>query len=113
MFSNEEIERRYQENMKEYLQAITPIVKVAYGNTYIKNLSLLRDETFDRLRHLLDLMNVEFSFYNDIPETENCLIPSNSINIMISGDDPGRAAFIERFINNGFILNWREFHVER
>lgn len=88
-------------------------MKVAYGNTYIKNVSLLRDEVFDKIRHLLDLMNVEFSFYNDISETENCLIPRNSINIMISGDDSDRAAFIERFINDGFVLNWREFYVER
>lgn len=109
IISQEELDRLVNEKRKEYLESITPVVKIANGNIWIKNISLMHDEIFDRLRNLLSLLNIEFATHCDVSQTENCY-PRKAIDLILPVGDPDLAAYIQRFINNGYVLDWRKTH---
>ena len=108
IISQEELNRLVNEKMKEYIKSITPTVKVVNDNIWIKNISLVEGEIFDRLRNLLILLNIAFATHYDIAQTENCFAPRKAIDFVLPVGDPDLASYIQSFIDNGYALDWRK-----
>ena len=101
--SEEKIDRRVEEALKEYKKRHIPKVETKYGNTYIswEANDYLTDKTYARVKELLTVMRVEYGVGYGSKEND-------SIYILIAGDDQKRAAFIQKYIDNGYQLSWED-----
>ena len=96
-----EIDRLVQEKRKEYEQFHLAKIEMKYGNTYISYgmRDYITENMAYHLQKLFDLMKVRFSTNIPIDNTEFYYI--------LEGEDECRAQFIQKFIDNGYKLEWR------
>lgn len=100
-----EVNRRVEEARKQWKIDHTPVVTMEYGNTYIsvEKYDYESAVVMDKIKTLLKLMNVEYSVsaftYEFGMKNKYCL--------SIEGEDAERAAFIQKFIDNGCVLSWK------
>lgn len=95
------VEEKLKEAQEAFIRNHTAKVEIKYGNTYIEyfdNDTMVRS-CLQRIALLLNLMGVnEYSH-------ECYAISEKRAGIMIPGEDENRAAFIRRFIENGYVLS--------
>lgn len=99
-----EVNRRVEEAQKQWKIDHTPVVTMKYGNTYISVEEYDHESAvvMDRIKTLLKLMNVEYS----VSALMYGFGMKNKRYISIEGEDAERAAFIQKFMDNGCALNW-------
>ena len=99
--SKEEIDRRLSEKLKEYELQHTAWVYLRHGNTYVgfDTMDYITENLMSRLHMLLDLMRIPFSIHHPFGEDAGYYV-------MIKGEFERRAAYIQKFIDNGYKLVW-------
>ena len=97
--SDIDIDALVKEKMKQYELDHTFKVETKYGNTYVfcKEYDYITQKSEEKLRSLFHLMNVEYYIQPAILQ---------NFSFILEGEDRERADFIQRFINNGYILKW-------
>ena len=95
--TNQNIDELVKKAMQEYYDAHKTTIEMKYGNTYI---TIFDDKIYDRFIKLFELMQIKYSI--DMQEYYD----DGKIVFNISGDNPQRAAFIQKFINNKYRLIW-------
>ena len=98
----EEVDRIVQEKLEEYQQRHIAKVEMKYGNTYISygTYDYITKRGMYVLQKLFGLMGLECSMY--IPFGKD-----DKYYVSIDGEDQERAAFIQKFIDNGYKLSWK------
>lgn len=93
------IEKKLEEKLEEYAQKRIPTVEVKNGNTYIKveEYDHVSFASMQKIWKLLSMMGLEEEIWCD---------PNNGFSYGIKGDNQKRAAYIQRFINDGYKLTW-------
>lgn len=94
------IEKKLEEKMEEYARKRIPVVETKYGNTYIKveEYDHISFANMQRIWKFLSLMGLEEEIWSD---------SNNGFYYGIKGDDSKRAAYIQKFINDGYRLSWK------
>lgn len=99
-----EVNKRVKEARKQWKIDHTPIVTMNYGNTYI-SVAKYDDESavvMDKIQMLLKLMNVEYG----VSHIMYAYGMKNEYYLSVAGADAERAAFIQKFIDNKYVLSW-------
>ena len=102
--TTEEIDKLVKEKLKQYAEEFVQnhkaLVITNNGNTYIsfKTYDYIVQEAVGRLCKLLDLIGIE-SYATYYPDYRK-------YGIVIDGDDANRAAFIQKFIDDNYVLKW-------
>jgi len=101
----DEVDRLVQEKLKEWNQKYIAKVETKYGNTYISYgiYDYITERSMHILQKLFELMDIECSMYipfGEEKEEDRCYVS-------IKGEDQERAAFIRKFIDNGYKLSWK------
>lgn len=101
-YNNMTVEEIMAECKKEYEESHTAKIKLEYGNTYVSfgEMDYVTTKNMQKINTLLDLMGIEY--WVGYPFKEG-----NSFYVMFKGEDPERADFIRRFIDNGYKLSWK------
>ena len=101
IYDQEEIDKLVQERLQEYQQLHVARIILVNGNTYISYgiRNYITEQAMYHLFKLLELMKVEYR--TNIP------MEGESLFIVIDGEDADRAAFIQKFIDNGYKLSWK------
>lgn len=104
-FTQEEIDVMIAERLKEYeeefIEDHTAKVEIKYGNIYVvfNVQDSFTEKSMIKIKTLLDLMKVKYSI--NIP----ILSESGHYYLtIINDDDKAKADFIQKFIDNGYIL---------
>lgn len=101
-----EVNKRLEEARKQWKVDHTPVIKMNYGNTYISVNKYDYEPMYvmNKILTLLQLMNVEYSTSAIVVNFDDN--KENNYYVIINGEDAERATFIQRFIDNGYVLNW-------
>lgn len=96
--TNQNIDELVQQALQDYKEAHKTKVEMKYGNTYI---TVYENGVYARFEKLFELMRIRYSvdlqeYYDD----------DGKVVFNLSGDDAGRAAFIQKFVDNGYRLTW-------
>lgn len=95
----EYMKMKIEEFNKQFLEEHTYKVYTFDGRTYVtcKTRDYITRECETYLWKLLQLMGLEIIVSNGL----------NEYGLAIEGDDPERAAFIQKFIDDGYTLKWK------
>lgn len=98
----DQVAKMLHERVAEYRREHTANVEMKYGNTYISYsvYDYLIEQYLCELIKLFELMRIDYATKIPIGWDETCFIS-------ISGEDADRAAFIQKFIDNGYVLSWK------
>ena len=98
-----EVDRLVQEKLKEWHQKHIAKIELKYGNTYISY--DVRDHITEQgvciLQKLFGLMGIECAVHMPICDSDERYY------LCIEGENQERAAFIQKFIDNGYKLSWK------
>lgn len=96
-----EVDKKLREYYEQYRIDHTPVVSTKYGNTYISVNKYDYDSCriMKRIEMLLDLMKTKYC--------SSLIAEDEQFFLSIEGEDVERASYIQRFIDNGYALEWR------
>jgi len=99
---NAEIEARLAEAEEKWKENHKPKISMKYGNTYISFglFDHITQTAMGTIHLLLWLMGIKFSV--SFPFTED-----DSYFTMFEGEDSARTEYIQKFIDNGYCLDWK------
>ena len=97
----EQIDKRVAEYVKEFEKKHTAWVVLNNGNTYVgcDVYDRVTEIIISNLRQLVQLMGIEYSIKYPFADDKGYYL-------VIEGEDKARADFINKFIDNGYKLNW-------
>lgn len=99
---NAEIEAMLAEAEEKWKEDHAPKISMKYGNTYIsfRLFDHITQTAMSTIHLLLRLMRIKFSV--SFPFSED-----DSYFTMFEGEDSARAEYIQRFVDNGYRLDWK------
>lgn len=92
------IDELVKKALQEYNDSHKTKVETKYGNTYV---TVYEDSIYAYLEKLFKLMKIRYSV-----DLQEYFSDDGKIVFNIDGDDANRAAFIQKFVNNGYRLTW-------
>lgn len=97
----QELNRFVDEKMKQYVNDRQFKVETKYGNTYVfcKEYDYMVEYLDQRLRKLFDIVDIKYAIQRKIGDT--------NFSFILIGEDQERAAFIQKFIDDGYVLKWK------
>ena len=112
--SQADLDRVFEENMKQFQTQRTAKVTAHDNKTYIS--FAVYDEitgpSAKEITKLLDLMRVKYEVFiafipANSPENDTNEDTQNAITIEVEGEEPAIAACIQKFIENNYMLPWK------
>ena len=101
IMTEEDVNKLLEERMLEYKLRYTPYIILDHGYTYIgfNVRDTLTIPLMESLIKLIELMRIQYSIKYPFGDDEKYYIS-------IEGEDEDRANFIQKFIDDGYKLNW-------
>lgn len=95
------VSERLEEERQKFIDDCIPVISMNYGNTYItiKRYDIDTYQIAEKIRQLLDMMGVDY--------VQSMIMMGREYYFCIHGEDADRAAFIQKFIDNGLKLSWK------
>lgn len=100
---NAEVERKLAEARAKWMEDHTPKISMKFGNTYIvfAEFDYITQTAMEGIHSLLNLMSVAYSTCYPFAD-------DRTFSTIINGEDTERTAFIQKYIDNNYRLDWRK-----
>ena len=105
--SKEEVDKLFEQKMNEWNNLHKAWIHTIHGSTYI-GFDIYDIETYcmmERIKSLVLFIGEQYVTFGPCAGIDG---DKDSYYIIIPGEDKERADFIQRFIDNHYMLNWRK-----